>query len=176
VVHAIAVSLARMDIYDLTVPQLIRTLRNLDRWMEKAATHSDPETLLTARLAPDQYNFTRQVQVIADNAKMMPGRLAGREWPSHPDTESTFEQLRARVLSVVSYLETFQRADFADSATRDIRLPWMKEGQYMKAYDYLVEFGLPNFYFHVVTAYAILRHRGLPLGKYDFLGQITIQA
>ena len=164
-----------MDMYDLTVPQLIRALRNLDRWIEKAAAHTDPDKLLTARLAPDQYNFTRQVQTVADNAKMMTGRLAGREWPSHPDTESSFEQLRARLASVIGYLEGFQRSDFADAAKRDIKLPWMKDGQYMNAHDYMVEFGLPNFYFHVVTAYAILRHHGVVLGKYDFLGQITIQ-
>jgi len=164
-----------MDIYDLTVPQLTRTLRNVDRWIEKAATHPGSDKILTARLAPDQYNFTRQVQIVTDNAKMMPGRLAGREWPSHPDTESTFEQLRGRLASVLSYLESFQRADFAEADSREIRLPWMNDGQFMKAYNYLVEFGLPNFYFHVVTAYGILRHEGVTLGKYDFLGQITIQ-
>lgn len=165
-----------MDIYDLTIPQLMRTLRNLDRWIEKATTHPEAEKLLTSKLAPDQFNFTRQVQTAADNAKMMPGRLAGREWPSHPDTESSFEQLRARLASVIAYLETFQRTDFADAENREIKLPWMKDGQFMKAYDYLLEFGLPNFYFHVVTAYGILRHEGVSLGKYDFLGQITIQA
>lgn len=164
-----------MDIYDLTVPQLKRALRNVDRWLEKASGHPDAAKLLTARLAPDQFNFTRQVQTAADNAKMMPGRLAGREWPSHPDTESSFEQLRARLASVIAYLETFQRADFAEAAEREIKLPWMKDGQFMKAHDYLVEFGLPNFYFHVVTAYGILRHGGVSLGKIDFLGQITLQ-
>jgi hypothetical protein len=165
-----------MDIYDVTVPQLQRALRNLDRWLGLAAVHADADKLLTAKLAPDQFNLIRQVQTASDNAKMMPGRLAGKQWPSHPDTETTYEQLRARLASVVEYLETFTREDFAEAHERKIKLPWMKDGQYMDAVDYLVQFGLPNFYFHVVTAYAILRHRGLPMGKFEYLGSLSIQA
>lgn len=165
-----------MDIYDVTVPQLIRTLGNVDRWLGLAAAHPEGDKLLTARLAPDQYNLTRQVQIASDNAKMLPGRLAGKEWPSHPDTETSYEQLRARLASVIGYLETFTRDDFADTVERKIKLPWMKDGQYMDAADYMLQFGLPNFYFHVVTAYAILRHMGLPMGKFEYLGQIAIKA
>ena len=164
-----------MDIYDLTVPQLKRKLRNLDRWLGLAAAHPSADKLLTARLAPDQYNLTRQVQVAADNAKMMPGRLAGKQWPSHPDTETTYDQLRARLAAVVEFLDTFTREDFVGAEDRKIKLPWMKDGQYLTALDYLNQFGLPNFYFHVVTAYEILRHEGLPMGKFEFLGQISIQ-
>ena len=164
-----------MDIYDLTVPQLIRTLKNLDRWLGLAAAHADADKLLTARLAPDQYTFTRQIQVAADNAKMMAGRLAAKDWPSHPDTETTYDQLKARLASVIGYLETLKREDYAGADDRNIKLPWMKDGQFLTAIDYLNQFGLPNFYFHVVTAYDILRHNGLPMGKFEFLGQLAIQ-
>ena len=170
-----------MHIYDVTVPQLIKTLRNLDRWVTLATTHAEStqapiESILNARLAPDPYSFVRQIQVATDNAKFIPGRLAGKEWPSHPDTETTFEQLRGRIASVSSYVESFKREDFDDVERRKIRLPWMKPDQWLEPYDYLVQFGLPNLYFHVVTAYAILRHKGVQLGKNDFLGGLTIQS
>lgn len=170
-----------MDIYDLTVPQLIKTLGNLDRWMALASKHAEsanipPADLLSARLAPDQFAFVRQVQVATDNAKFIPGRLANKEWPPHPDTETTFEQLHARIAAVRGYIETFTRADFAEVDRRRIRLPWMKDEQWLAPYDYLVQFALPNFYFHVVTAYAILRHKGVPLGKTDYIGGLPMQS
>ena len=165
-----------MDVYDLTVPQLTRMLRNLDRWLGLAEKHDKGAALLAARLAPDQYTFTRQIQVATDNAKMMTGRLADKPWPSHPDTETTYEQLRARVGSVIGYLESFAREDFIDVADRKIKLPWMQGNQYMNAIDYLTQFALPNFYFHVVTAYSILRHEGLAMGKMEYLGQIALRS
>lgn len=170
-----------MHIYDLTVPQLVKTLRNLDRWLWLAGTHAEKtqtpvDSLMTARLAPDQYNLVRQVQVATDNAKFIPGRLTGKEWPSHPDTETTLEQLHARIASVQGYIETFTADDFAEVERRKIRLPWMKEDQWLQPLDYLVQFGLPNFYFHVVTAYAILRHKGVPLGKNDYIGGLPMQS
>jgi hypothetical protein len=165
-----------MDVYDLTVPQLVHTLGNIDKWLDLAAASPDADKLLNARLAPDQFTFTKQVQVAADNAKMMPGRLAGKEWPSHPDTETTFAQLKARIASVIEYLRTFKREDFAGADARTIKLPWMSEGTHLTAHDYLVQFALPNFYFHVVTAYAILRAQGLPMGKTVFIGPINIQS
>lgn len=170
-----------MDIYDLTVPQLVRTLGNLDRWIGLAAAHVDAnqlsvEKILNARLAPDQYGFVRQVQVATDNGKFIPGRLAGKPWPSHPDTETSFAELRARIASVTGYLGTFKREDFAEAHERKIVLPWMEPGQYMRGDEYLVQFALPNFYFHVTTAYSILRHEGVQLGKTDYLGEISIRA
>lgn len=164
-----------MDVYDLTVPQLTRTLRNLDRWVALAAEHEKGTALLTARLAPDQFTFTRQIQTATDNAKMMVGRLADKPWPSHPDTETTFAQLRVRIASVIEFIGTFTREDFIDVAGRKVKLPWMQGDQHMHALDYLVEFALPNFYFHVVTAYSILRHEGLPMGKREYLGEISIR-
>ena len=165
--------------YDLTVPQLEHALRNLDGWLTRAVQHAETkqvphEQLLSARLAPDQYSFVRQVQTACDNAKLIPARLAGRQAPSHPDTEKTFDQLHARIATVLEYLRTFTQDDVADPE-RKIVLPWMTGDQHMIAKDYVLQFGLPNFYFHVVTGYAILRHEGVPLGKNDFLGQIAIR-
>jgi|SRR5687768_4641757 len=168
-----------MDLYDFTVPQLAKTLRNLDRWLTLAQKHAETaqvpvENLLQARLAPDQFMFVRQVQVACDNAKFIPGRLAAKPWDPHPDTETTLEQLRERIASIQQYLETFTREDFEDAAERKIKLPWMQEGQWLRGEDYAIQFGLPNFYFHVVTAYAILRHKGVALGKNDFIGGLPI--
>jgi len=168
-----------MHMYDLTVPQLERALRNLDGWLIRAIKHAETqqvphEQLLSARLAPDQYVFVRQVQTACDNAKLIPARLAGKQAPGHPDTETTFEQLRARIAAVIEYLRTFTRDEVAD-ADRKVVLPWMSGGQHMLASEYATQFGLPNFYFHIVTAYAILRNQGVPLGKNDFLGQIAIR-
>jgi uncharacterized protein len=164
-----------MDIYDVTVPQLQHTLANLDTWLKKAALHDSGEKLLAARLAPDQFQLTKQVQTATDNAKMMAGRLAGREWPAHADTETTFAQLHARIASVKEFLTTFGPQDFAEAADRKIKLPWMSPTQFMVGSEYLVQFALPNFYFHIVTAYGILRHSGVQLGKMDFIGPIHIQ-
>ena len=165
-----------MTIYDLTVPQLSKMLRNLDHWLKSAQAHATAkkftvENLMSARLAPDQFAFVRQVQSACDHAKFMCGRLTGKEFPSHPDTETTFEQLHARIASVLGYLETFKPEDFQGVETRQIALSWL-QGKHYKAVDYLVQFALPNFYFHVTTAYAILRHNGVELGKRDYLGNI----
>jgi hypothetical protein len=165
-----------MDVYDLTVPQLIHTLGNLTMWLDLAAAHPSAEALLTARLAPDQFTFTRQIQTACDNAKMMAGRLSGKEWPAHPDTETTYPQLKARVAAVVEYLKTFKREDFAGAAEKKITLPWMQGGAHLIGADYLSQFALPNFYFHVVTAYSILRAQGLPMGKQVFIGPINIRS
>jgi uncharacterized protein len=165
-----------MDIYDLTVPQLKHTLGNLRRWLERAAQHESRETILSARLAPDQFPLLKQVQTATDNAKMIAGRLAGREWPSHPDTETTIEQLYARIASVQEFLGTFGRQDFVDAADRKIKLPWMQPSQFLTGADYLVQFALPNYSFHLVTAYGIMRHAGVQLGKLDFIGPINVQS
>jgi len=169
-----------MHIYDLTVPQLKHTLTNLDRWLTKAGEHAQSkgmseDTLLGARLAPDQFALVRQVQVVTDNAKFVPGRLAAKEWPGHPDTETSLAQLHERIASVKGYLDTFQPSDFDGAHERQIVLPWMTKGQHLTAPDYVVQFAMPNFYFHVVTAYGIMRHLGVPLGKMDYIGPIAIQ-
>jgi uncharacterized protein len=169
-----------MNLYDLTVPQLIKMLKNVDHWLVAATKHAETKkfdvlNLMKARLAPDQFAFDRQIQTLCDNAKFIAGRLTGKDWPAHPDAETTFDQLRTRVAAVVSYLETFKPDDFTGSGDRKIALPWM-EGKWMTGDEYVAQFALPNFYFHTVTAYAILRHNGVELGKREFIGGVPMRS
>jgi hypothetical protein len=166
-----------MNQYEASVHQFTKMLNHLDKWLEAGATFAqkkgfDPNTLLSARLAPDQYPLVRQVQSSCDTAKFAAARLTGKEAPKHPDTEQTMDELRARVRTCVAYLETFESADFADSGTRHVDLPFL-EGKYLLGSDYLTEMATPNFYFHVTTAYAILRHNGVDVGKRDFIGSLN---
>ena len=169
-----------MNLYDLTVPQLIKMLHNVDRWLAMAMAHADKKkfdinNLLKFRLAPDQFALDRQIQTACDNAKFIAGRLTGKDWPAHPDTETTFGQLRARITSVIAYLDTFSPADFAGAEDRKVSLPWM-EGKWMRGDEYVTQFALANFYFHTVTAYAILRNNGIELGKRDFIGGVPMRS
>ena len=165
-----------MSLFD-AVPQFIKMLRNLDRWLVTATEYAkkksfDAEVLLQARLAPDQYPLVRQVQIACDTVKLAASRLTGKDAPSHPDTEATLAELHTRVRSVLAYLEQFTPRDFADAAQRVITQPrW--EGKVMSGADYFREHALPNFYFHTTHTYALLRHRGVPLGKRDYLGPLA---
>ncbi|MCA9719891.1 MAG: DUF1993 domain-containing protein [Myxococcales bacterium] len=165
--------------FNATVPQMQKMLRNLSAWIEKAIAHAeakkfDPAVLLSARLAPDQYNFTRQVQAAADAAKGAVARLTGNKPPVHPDTETTIDELKARLNTVIDYLDGFKPEDFDGAADRWIDLPFLP-GKRVSGRNFLNEMALPNFYFHVVTAYAILRHNGVELGKYDFIGSMQLE-
>jgi hypothetical protein len=169
-----------MTLYDLTVPQVSKMLRNLDRWMHSAAKHAeakkfDVNTLVHARLAPDQFAFARQVQTSCDNARFIVCRLTGKDIPSVADTETTFEQLHARIASTLAYLETYKPADFAGAEERKVTLRFL-EGKWITGVEYLCQFALPNFYFHVTTAYAILRHNGVDVGKFDYIGDLPAKA
>jgi uncharacterized protein len=168
-----------MDLYTQTVPQFMKTLRNLDAWLEAATAYAgqrkfEPDVLVSQRLAPDQFALARQVQSACDAAKLTTVRMTGKEAPSHPDTETTVAELRARIAAVVGWLETVRPDDFAGVAERRVSLPFM-QGKWCSAPDYLVQFGLPNFYFHVVTAYSILRHNGVPLGKIPYIGSLPLK-
>lgn len=164
-----------MSLYE-NVVQMKAMLHNLDRWLGKAAEHAkskgfDPTVLVQSRLAPDQYPLVRQVQSACDSAKFVAARLSGKEAPSHADTEATFDEVRARIAKVTEYLATFSEKDFEASATRKIPLPFLPGGtKGMIGSKYVAQFATPNFYFHVTTAYAILRHNGVDLGKMDFIG------
>ncbi len=167
-----------MSLYEASVPQMKKMLGNLDRWLEAAVTYAkgkpfDANVLCTARLAPDQYALARQIQAACDAAKFAAARLTGKEAPKHPDTEQTIDELRGRIGAVVAYLDTFSAADFAGAEERRVELSFL-EGKVFLGRDYLVEMALPNFYFHVTHAYAILRHNGVPLGKRDYLGALTL--
>lgn len=156
-----------------------KMLGNLDGWLSKAEAHAkaksfDPSVLVTARLAPDQYPLVRQVQSACDSAKFAAARLAGKEAPKHPDTEQTVEDLHKRIAVCTTYLGSLAAKDFDGAETRRIALPWL-EGKTLAGSDYLVEMAVPNFFFHVTHAYAILRHNGVDLGKTDYIGSLTMQ-
>lgn len=157
--------------------QMHKQLVQLDGWLDIAAKYAkeqgfDADELLQLRLAPDQFAFARQVQIACDTAKLGASRLTGKDAPNHPDTETTIDELHTRVRSVLAYLERFTPQDFADAANRVITQPrW--EGKVMSGADYFKEHVVPNFYFHTVHTYALLRHRGVPLGKRDYLGPLS---
>lgn len=165
--------------YFQTLQQMVKTLRQLDTWLERAETNAasrgfDGNVLLAARLAPDQFPFVRQVQIACDTPRMGAARMTGKELAERADTETTLAELRARVAATLSDLATFTEADFADLSQNTVTQPrW--QGKVMSAHDYFLEHVLPNFYFHATTAYAILRHNGVPLGKKDFLGERTMR-
>lgn len=166
-----------LDFYRLSVTSFLHRLGNLDRILEKAIAHCaakdiDPATLLEARLAPDMLNFTRQVQLACDFAKWASARLAGVEAPAYEDNETSFEALRARIAKTIAFLETLPQAAFAEAAGRDIVLAMRQMTLEFKGDVYLIDFALPNFYFHFTTAYDLLRHKGVEIGKQDFIGKV----
>jgi hypothetical protein len=153
-----------------------KTLENLEKWMDKAAEHAkarsfEVDTLAQARLAPDQHPFAQQVQLGCDQAKYAAAYLGGKPAPSHPDTEQTFAELRERIRKCTSFLATFQASDFAGAEERKVAPAWL-QGRWLRGHDYLVEVAVPNFFFHATTAYAILRHNGVNLGKMDYIGSL----
>ncbi len=160
-----------------TITQYGRMLENLDAWLQKAVAYGqekgfDPEILTAARLAPDQYSLVQQVQSACDAAKYAAAYLAGQKAPSHPDTETTVADLRARIATCVAYLKGFKAGDFTGAEERRVAPPWMG-GSSVRGETYMHRISVPNFYFHVTTAYAILRHNGVVLGKADFVGVRT---
>lgn len=160
--------------------QMRKQLAQLDVWLDKAdasakARSFDANAFLECRLAPDQFAFARQVQIACDTAKLAASRLSGKDAPAHSDTEKTVDELRARVRSVLEYLDGFTAKDFDEAATRSITQPrW--EGKTMAGSDYFVEHAVPNFYFHLGHAYALLRANGVALGKRDYLGALSLRA
>ncbi len=156
-----------------------KMLHNLDAWLVKATEHAktktfDPNVLVGARLAPDMYSLDRQVQSACDSAKFAAAYLSGKEAPKHPDTEKTVDELRARIKSCLGWLETVTEADVATSDDRKVAPPWL-QGKWLRGADYLLQASAPNFFFHVTTAYAILRHNGVPLGKMDYIGPMPLK-
>ncbi len=162
-----------MNLYHLTVPQFDKALQSVERWIDKTTEYAktkkfDANDLLVARLAPDQFSLVKQIQIVCDNAKMVPARLSGKEAPAHPDTEKTWDELRTRVRAVREYVNGFKPADFEGAEERLVSLPWMP-GKVLTGRDYVTDFAIANFYFHLTTAYSILRHNGVELGKMDFI-------
>ncbi len=166
-------------IFELTVSSFQRGLRNLIQILEKAESHAEAkkfpfENLLNARLFPDQFPLTKQIQIACDTAKLCASRISGKDAPKHDDTESNLEELKHRIQSVLQYLETYQESDFKSVFEIKVSQPrW--EGNYLTGFEYLTHYAIPNFYFHVTTAYAILRHNGVEVGKKDYLGEMPFK-
>ena len=164
-----------ISIYDQLVPTFSKMLTNLDNVLKKAeadceARKIDPSVFTNGRLAPDMLSLTRQVQIMTDQAKGGASRLAGLEPPKWPDEEKTFADLHARIAKTIAYLSTFKPAQFDAADTRKIELKFPNASFTFTGKDYLLTNLLPNFYFHYTTAYAILRHNGVQIGKRDYLG------
>lgn len=164
-----------LSLYQASVPVFIRGLSVLAALLEKGAAHAaangiDPATLVNARLAPDMYPLSGQVQRASDASKFAVQRLSLVESPKFPDEETTFEQLQKRVADTIAYLRAVPASALDGAEARSITLSFGEFKPQFQGDAYLLTFALPNFYFHVTTAYDILRHVGVPIGKLDFLG------
>ena len=164
-----------MNHYD-AIRSFMKTLQNMERWMDKAGEHAkaksfEVDVLVHARLAPDQFDFARQIQAGCDQAKYAAAYLGGKQPPSHPDTETTFAELRGRIQKCLGFLETVEARDLAGGEDRKVAPPWLG-GKWLRGDDYLVHVAIPNFFFHATMAYAILRHNGIELGKMDYIGSL----
>ena len=162
--------------YTASIPVFRQLLGGLDGVLTKAEAHAaerkiDPAALLQARLFPDMFPFTRQVQIACDFAKSVPARLAGVEVPAYDDSEQTFAELHARIARTLAFIDGLDAAQFEGAAGRQIVLrPGTPKERALDGQSYLLAYGLPQFFFHVTTAYALLRHNGVEIGKKDFMG------
>jgi hypothetical protein len=165
-----------ISMYTASVPVFIKTLSNMQRWLDKAQAHAkarnfDPAVYMTLRLAPDMLPLPAQIRIAGDSAKGCAARLAGIDIPVFEDNETTFDQLSERIGKTLAFLETVSAKAVDGSEDREIVLPrGNREPRRFKGEYYLKHFVLPNFFFHATTLYALLRHNGVELGKADFLG------
>ena len=164
-----------ISMYQASAPRLVNTLKNLSAILDKAQAHAEakkiqPSVLLNCRLYPDMFPMKRQVQVACDTAKGAVARLAGVEVPKHEDTEETFAELKARIEKTIAFVETIKAAQIDGGEDNNIHLKLGSREVDWKGMQYLLGYALPNFYFHVVTAYDILRHNGVEVAKRDYIG------
>jgi hypothetical protein len=164
-----------LSLYDVAVPTFTRQLAALITCLQKGESFTQakklsPELLAGYRLAPDMFPLSKQVQIATDHAKGACARLAGLEVPAYEDNETTLATLIARVQKTLAYIGEFKPEQFAEAAERDVHLQFPGLTLEFKGQPYLLNFALPNFYFHVTASYAILRHAGVEVGKGDFLG------
>lgn len=164
-----------LSMFQASIPVFIRTLGNLSDILDKSAAHAaarkiDPSVFLSARLAPDMFPLVRQVQIATDGIKGCAARLAGIEVPSFPDTESSFPELQARIGKTVDFLNGIDAAQIDGSEAREVSLKFGGAPIVLRGQDYLLTFVYPHVLFHVTTAYNILRHNGVEIGKMDYLG------
>jgi hypothetical protein len=163
-----------ISMYAASVPVFVKMLTNAKGWLMKAQAHAeakkfDSGVLLNDRLAPDMLNFTKQIQIATDGAKGCGARLAGVDIPSFADNEATLPELVARLDKTIDFLNTLSAAQIDGTEDKDVVLKSAWGERHFKGQPYLLEYVVPNFYFHLTTAYAILRHNGVELGKGDFL-------
>jgi hypothetical protein len=163
-----------LSMYQASVPLFTQTLACLSAILDKAAAYAeakkiDPSVLVNARLFPDMFPMSRQVQIACDFAKGATARLAGAEVPSYADTEASFAELKQRIAKTVSFISQFKAEQIDGSEERDISLKIGGQDMAFKGQQYLIHFVMPNFFFHAATAYGILRHSGVELGKRDFM-------
>ncbi len=164
-----------LSFHQASVVAFTRTLINLKAVLARAKTHAqehkiDEAVLITARLYPDMFPLSRQVQIASDTARGVAARLSGVEPPAFEDTEQSFDELTTRINRTLDYLRTLDVKAFDGAETREITRPVRGTPHTFTGLNYLMQFGVPNVYFHATTAYAILRHNGVPLGKWDYLG------
>lgn len=164
-----------LSLYDVSVPIFVQSLKALADILKKAEAHADARKIehsvfLNARLAPDMYPLTRQIQLATDFAKGGSARIAGVDVPSFPDTEISFEELHTRIEKTITFITSISKEKFIGAEHRDITIPMRPEPRTFNALVYLRHGALANFFFHATTAYDILRHNGVELGKRDFLG------
>ncbi len=166
-----------ISVYDQSIARMSHMLHNLDKLLSKAETHAEtnniePSVLLQARLFPTMRNFIFQIQVTTDMVKGCAARLTGTDSPRWSDDEETFSDLHARIKKALDFLATFKPEQFEGCETRELELKLGSHTVKFTGQSYLLGFVLPNFYFHMTTAYDLLRHSGLELSKRDFLGEI----
>ena len=166
-----------ISMHSASVPVFIRMFANMTAWLDKAEAHAqakkfEPSVYLTARLAPDMLPFTRQIQIASDGAKFAVARLAGVEGPKFEDNEASFADLRERIAKTVAFIESVPADKIDGTEYNDIALPRRDGTLIIKGEAALKHFVLPNFYFHLTTTYALLRHNGVEVGKSDFLGAL----
>lgn len=165
-----------LSFYDISVPVFLRGLGQLSHLLDKGLAHAqasgiDPTVLVNARLAPDMFTLAGQIQSASDASKLGTARIAGLTAPSFPDTETTYPELQARIAKTVDYLQSVDRALVDGFEDRPVTMKARGNELTFTAQRYLLQFALPNFFFHVTTAYDVLRHSGVPLGKMDYLGR-----
>ncbi len=164
-----------ISMHQVSALRFANILRNLSAILDKAQAHAeakkiDPLALTQARLFPDMYPLTRQVQIACDTAKAATARLAGVEAPKHEDTEQTFAELKARIAKALAFVESLKASQIDGSEEREVTMKLRGQDVKFKGLQYLLGHAYPNFYFHVTTAYNILRHNGVELGKRDYIG------
>jgi uncharacterized protein len=164
--------------YYQLISQCTQALKNLETWLDKAEQHAaarkfDVGVLMTSRLAPDMKPFIYQVQSACDYVKAGAAWLSGQMPPKHEDNEQTIDEMRARIRKTVAFAESVEEAQYAGASERKVSMSWAPAGKVLGGQHYLLQMMVPNTDFHITTAYAILRHNGVDIGKMDFLGPIS---